>query len=508
MARNVLKRNQFGGTIGGPIVIPKVVNGRNKLFFFFSYQGQRQNSIAQSGNVPAYTPQQAQGNFSQSVNGGPDPAVAAFLQSHPYFQPNPTLAAQGIIAPTSIDPVALNYFKNNLLPVSAAGVVFAEGGAQDNIGEYLGRFDYNVTEHDTLSGTFDAHNETQLLPFSFNGPSEGANVPGYPSNSSINSYFANVSWTHIFTPALFNEFRATAQRFNNLQYAPATKLPTPGALGIGITPDDPTGPTLLNFINGTEVVGPSPNGPTSEINNTYAFYDNVSWTHGKHDWKGGFYFSPYQNNTDYDYYVNGQFSFYGPSTAVGSGNAFADFLLGLPDEYTQFPKAPSNVRSKSYAGYIQDQWHVTKNFTLNLGVRYEYAQPKFDTQGRSFSFIPGLQSTRFPGAPTGEVFPGDTGAPTGANFPDKNDWAPRFGFAWDVFGNGKTSIRGGFGVFYDILKAEDNLQFNGQVPFFAFTDFNFSAIDPAAASSPGYLTQPFLSSGNINPFLPHPLLRI
>ena len=502
--RNVLKRNQFGGTIGGPIVIPKVVNGRNKLFFFFSYQGQRQNSIAQSGNVPAYTPLQAQGNFSQSVNGGPDPAVAAFLQSHPYFQPNPTLAAQAVIAPTSLDPVALNYFKNNLLPVNTGGVLFAEGGAQDNINEYLGRFDYNVTQRDTISGTFDAHSETQLLPFSFNGPSQGSNVPGYPSNTSINSYFASVSWNHIFAPSLFNEFRATAQRFNNLQYAPAVSLPTAGALGIGITPDDPTGPTLLNFINGTEVVGPSPNGPTSEINNTYAFYDNVSWTHGKHDWKGGFYFSPYQNNTVYDYYVNGQFSFYGPSTGVGSGNAFADFLLGLPDEYTQFPRAPSNVRSDSYAGYLQDQWHVTRNFILNLGVRYEYAQPKYDTQGRSYSFIPGLQSTRFPGAPTGEVFPGDAGAPSGANFPDKNDWAPRFGFAWDVFGNGKTSIRGGFGMFYDILKAEDNLQFNGQVPFFAFTDFRFAAIDPGAASSPGYLTQPFASSGNINPFPSRP----
>ena len=307
-------------------------------------------------------------------------------------------------------------------------------------------------------------------------------------------------WNHTFTPALLNEFRVTAQRFNNLQYAPAVKHPAPNALGIAITPDDPTGPTLLNFISGTEIVGPSPNGPTSEINNTYSFYDNLSWTRSNHDWKAGFYFSPYQNNTVYDYYVNGQFSFYGPGSQVGSKNAFADFLLGLPDEYTQFPKAPSNVRSDSYSGYLQDQWHVTKRFTLNLGVRYEYSQPKYDTQGRSYSFIPGLQSTRFTGAPTGEVFPGDPGAPRGANFPDKNDWAPRFGFAWDIFGNGKTSIRGGFGLFYDILKAEDNLQFNGQVPFFAYTDFNFTPVNPAATSSPGYLSNPFTSSGNINPF--------
>ncbi|MBV8551057.1 MAG: carboxypeptidase regulatory-like domain-containing protein [Acidobacteriaceae bacterium] len=505
--RNDLKRNQFGGTIGGPIFIPKVFDGRNKLFFFFAYQGQRQNSVAQSGNVPAYTPLQAQGNFSQSANGGPDPAVAQFLLSHPYYQPNPALASQAIIAPASLDPVALNYFKNNLMPVSPTGVLFAEGVAQDNVDEYLGRIDYNITSRDTLSGTFDAHNEPQLLPFSYNGPSTGANVPGYPSTTGINSYFGSVTWNHTFTPALLNEARVTAQRFNNLQYAPAVQRPTPSALGIGITPDMPTGPTMLDFINGTEVVGPSPNGPTSEINNTYAFYDNVSWTKGAHDLKGGFYFSPYQNNTVYDYYINGQFSFYGPSTSVGSGNAYADFLLGLPDEYLQFPSAPSNIRSRSYAGYFQDQWHVTKRLTLNLGIRYEYAQPKFDTQGRSYSFIPGLQSIRFPGAPNGEVFPGDPGAPRGSNFPDKNDWAPRFGFAWDPYGNGKTSIRGGFGVFYDILKGEDNLQFNGQAPFFAFSDLFYPAISPTATSSPGYLSEPFTSIGAVNPFPSKPPTR-
>ena len=177
--RNVLKRNQFGGTIGGPIVIPKVLDGRNKLFFFFAYQGQRQVSIAQSGNQPAYTPLEAQGNFSQAVSGGPDPLVAQFLQTHPYYQPNPALAAQAIIAPTRIDPVAANYLRNNLMPVTATGLIFAEGSARDPIDEYLGRFDYNITQRDTVSGTFDSHAETQLLPFSYNGPSAGANVPGF-----------------------------------------------------------------------------------------------------------------------------------------------------------------------------------------------------------------------------------------------------------------------------------------------------------------------------------------
>jgi len=118
IARQILKRNQYGATLGGPIVLPHIIDGRNKLFFFFSYEGQKQSSNAASGKVTTYTPLEAQGNFSQSVNGGPDPAVVSFLQANPYFQPNPTLATQGIIAPTSISPVALNYFKQNLIPTS------------------------------------------------------------------------------------------------------------------------------------------------------------------------------------------------------------------------------------------------------------------------------------------------------------------------------------------------------------------------------------------------------
>ena len=393
-ARNVLKRNQFGGTVGGPIMVPRLLDGRNKLFFFFSYQGQRQNSIAENGNIPVYTPQEAQGDFSQWSNGGPDPSVVNFLLANPYYQSNPSLAAKGIIDPARIDPVAAAYFKNGLIPTSPLGFIASSAGAKDNIDDYLGKIDLNLTSRDTLSGTFTSHDSTQAIPFTDN--TYGANVPGFTNDQLETDYYGALTYNHTFAPSLLNEFRVTAQRSNLNQYLPSRTLPNPNDLGVNIISDDPHGPPLLNFYGNVLYVGYSPNGPTKLINNTYALYDNVSWTKGSHNTKYGFYFSPYQNNTVYDYYINGSFLFYGPTTSVGSGNDFADFLFGLPDEYVQFPRAPSNIRSNSYAAFAQDEWHVTRRLTLTLGLRYEYAQPKYDTQGRTFTFIPGLQLTRFP----------------------------------------------------------------------------------------------------------------
>ncbi|HVG21506.1 MAG TPA: TonB-dependent receptor [Blastocatellia bacterium] len=499
--KEVLKRNQFGFTVGGPITIPKVVNGKDRFFFFAGYQGQRQVKTDTSGPVTVFTPAELNGDFSLSnvTRTGPDPNVVSFLSENPFFQPNPALAARGIIDPSRINPVAQNYIKAGLLPTSATGELVSQGSSKNDADELTLKFDIVPTENDRFAVTLGGARNPQLTAF------VGSNVGGFPNLSTANRYFANIAYTKTFSPTLLNEFRFTTQRRNQLQAKPGLDLPTASDLGVGTTPDNPTGPPKLGFASGM-VIGFSTQGPTTLIDNTFIYSDTVSWVRGKHNWKFGATFAPYQNNTVFDFFVNGEFFFDGPPDlgGIGSSNDFADFLFGLPDEYLQFGEAPSDIRSKSTYAFVQDEWHVRRNLVLTLGLRYEYSQPKRDTRGRAFSLALGQQSTVFKNAPLGLLFPGDQAAPKGANFADKNDWAPRFGFAWDPRGDGKTSIRGGVGVFYDILKGEDNLQFNGQAPFFGFADLFFDPLSGNPSGPVDYFSDPFGATGIPNSFPSRP----
>lgn len=520
--RDTLRRNQFGGTVGGPITIPHVVHGRDKLFFFVAYQGQRQTDAQTSLDVPTFTPAEATGNFSQAlpfgqsvplnavfvnsgfntvqqsavcnVTGGcPDPNVVNFLQNNPSFQSNSALAAQGMIDPTKIDPVATAVFAANLIPTSSSGIVNSQANATDNYNELTGKVDYVIGPKDKLSFTIGGHRDSAVGPF------DEADVSGYPDLTTINTYFAGLSYVRTFSAEKLNEFHANVQRQNILQEDPNATLPSPASLGFGITPDLVLGPPVLGFDTGL-TTGFSIQGPSNLVGNTFAYTDVFTLIKGNNTWSFGGGFSDYQQNMVFDFFGNSSFGFTGFG-GNGSGNSFSDFLLGIPNSITQGPNAPSNIRQKTTYGFGQDQWRVKKNLTLTLGLRYEYSTPKLDTRGRTFAFVPGEQSTRFPNAPLGLVFPGDANVASGVNFPDKDNFAPRFGFAWDPTGTGKTSIRGGAGIFYDVLKAEDNFQFNGQPPFFADEGLPFPNVGAqftggtAQAAPTGFYSSPWTAVG-------------
>ncbi len=489
--RPVLKRNQFGGTLGGPIL-------KDHAFFFFGYQGQRQNSTEVNPTLPVYTPRELNGDFSQSANGSPDPGVAAFLQTHPYFVGVSGNAANAIIDPSTIDTVAQAYIKHNLIPESSSGILTPNGAAYDNRDEYNLKVDYNPNEKDHFTLTMAKFHNPVKYPF-LSGVAP--NVPGFPGLSEFNNYFGAIGYTRTISPTLLNEFHITAQRDSNRLNVPGRTLPGPsgsGGLGINITPDQTTGPPqiLLN-ISGAQI-GFNINGPANYADTTYVFSDTITWTRGRHTLKAGGSLGIVQNNAVFDYAVNGLYSFYGGTT----GNDRADFLLGAPDIFEQYPRGLSAVRSHQYGGFAQDEWRVTPRLILTLGLRYEYSTPKSDPENRNYMIVPGKESVRFPNAPLGLLFPGDPGAPShGVNFPDRKDWAPRFGFAWDPRGDGKTSIRGGGGVFYDVLLAQDNQYQNGTPPFFSAAYLSLGAPFTVPGSGPYTLmSDPYGTEGVPNPF--------
>ncbi len=489
--RPVLKRHQFGGTVGGPITLGKLVNGKDRFFFFFGYQGQRQTATENQGFVTTYTPAQLTGDFSNGGTPGncpnADPSVAVFLQGHSFYQSNSASAACAIIDPTKIDPVAQKYIAAGLIPTSPSGQVFPLGSRRDNVNQYLGKFDFYATQNDRISLTLGSNKEPILNPFF------GANVPGFTSASTTWDYFANIGYTKTISRTTLNEFHATGQRWSNTT-VPTSHPPLPSALGININSDAALGPPNVYFNSGLSI-GFDPN-VNWKADNTYALTDTLTWNRGRHTLKFGGRFAIMQENSVYAYQTNGSFWLYGPGS-VGSGNDLADFLFGTVDEYYQASKAPSNEHQKQYSAFAQDEWKVTPRLTLTLGLRYEYTSPETDKRGFSFTILPGLQSTRFVNAPTSLVFPGDKGAPKGWYFSDYKNFAPRIGFAWDPFGNGKTSLRGGFGLFYDTLNGWMSDWATDEPPFAGSADLFFNPSPNAANTT---LSDPYGTAQSPDPF--------
>jgi hypothetical protein len=478
----VLRRNIFGATIGLPIK-------KDKMFLFASYQGTRRSEGQNPGPIQVLSPQERNGDFSSLLAQG--------IQLT-----DPTTGLNYTNNQVPVDPVIKNYIANYLPVPNRPGNTFvADPVANIHDDQGIFRFDYNISSRDTLSATYILDDTGDNYPFQIiNGASTGGNVPlgsGFTDSNRFQN--ANATWTRTISPTMVNELRFAFNRAGSLNFVPTTTT-SPSALGFSnVNPDDPIGaaPPLMT-VNGAFNLGPSPGGPTHYHDTTFQYQDTLSWTKGRHDLKFGADLRWVRNNFDFDFYNNGSYFFGDGGNFTGS--TLADFVGGFYDNYYQFSNAVYGIRTHSLYFFGQDAWKATKNLTLNYGLRYEYNSPQEDPRNQIIGWFPGRQSSVFPAAPPNFLYPGDPGTPNrGLVYPDKNNFAPRFGFAWDMLGNAKLVMRGGFGIFYDIEDGALNLQFGGQPPFGAVSN-TFPSWGGIPSVNGSYVSDPYTPFGLTNPF--------
>jgi hypothetical protein len=484
----VLRRNIFGATLGFPIK-------KDKLFFFASYQGTERSEGQNPGPLPVLSAAERTGDFSELL-----PSIQLTNPATGNSYPNNQVP---------VDPVIKNYINAYLpLPNRPGNLFESDPVAKISDTQFIFRVDYNISSKDILSGVYIFDDTPDNYPFQIiNGASTGGDVPVGSGFTDANRYQAgNITWTRTISPNLVNELRFAVNRSATYSAVPTTTT-SPAQLGfLTVTPDDPKGtaPPLMS-VTGNFNLGPSPQGPTKIHDMTYQYQDTISWTKGKHDLKFGGDLRWVQNNFNFDFYNNGSFTFGQGGSFTGS--TLADFVGGFFDNYYQFSNAVYGIRTHSLYFFGQDAWKVTHNLTFNYGLRYEYNAPQEDPHHQIIGWYPGQQSTVFPDAPRGFLYPGDPGTPNrGLIYPDRNNFAPRFGFAWDVLSNAKLVMRGGFGIFYDIEDGALNEQFGGQPPF-GYVANNFPCFGVQANNSDGCLAAQPNGSYVADPFqslYPHP----
>jgi Carboxypeptidase regulatory-like domain/TonB dependent receptor len=422
------KRNQFGGSVGGPIV-------KERTFFFFNYEGMRQSlSSTQVNTVPSAN---ARNGILSTGNVTVDSAIVPYLQFWPL--PNSGLNAGG--------------------DTGQASVVTKQPGT-DNF--YTARIDHHFSARDSLAGSF-FYDKTQL-----SNPDPMNNETFFNSNSRS---FVSLEETHIFSPLVVNSARFGFSRNSaDILTAPGNNpLASDTSLGTITGQAAPflIVPGISNFLGGVDGF---PNFTFGW--NSFQGYDDAFVTRGKHSIKFGFAVERMQSNNLFHFFDNGRFFF--PSLSAFLTNQPLAFAATVPSSAT-----PRGIRETLFGGYIQDDWKVRSNLTLNLGLRYEMITIPTEVNGKQASLKSMTDSSI------------TVGAPYFNNNPTTKNFEPRVGFAWDPFRNGKTSVRGGFGIFdvlplpYEFLiissasaPVGQNLNFGGLQP----GDFPTNAYNKAIAT--------------------------
>lgn len=443
-----IKRNQFGGTIGGPVTIPHIYNGHDRTFFFFGFQAERYRDES-SANAAVPTQAELKGDFSAFLPGTVivDPTTGCgFGQTG--TKPNCSGTATNIIPANRLDPAALNIAKNYLPQGDPTGIqtqVFFTKPTKQNINEYVVRIDQKLGSKDNLVGRY-YRDHIVYQPQNPKG-----NLLGYTAGYDQPISNVMVQETHTFSANLLNQASFTLSDVPTDKFF-SSDSPNVATFGVKL-PWLPADKWIQSIgVSGSFSISGGAKGPFN--NRDTGAEDNLSWVLGRHSIDLGFTFGHSSLDLGDLFQAQGSFNFNSTTT----NNQLASFLLGYMQSFTQGYGEYKNNRDNFWSFYVNDSFHVSPRLTLNYGLRYEPYSPWKEIKGRveQFrigNFNAGIRSKQFPNAPPGLLFPGDSGMPFDGVTGNYVDFAPRFGFGYDAFGNGKTSLRGGAGMFYDTQTA-------------------------------------------------------
>jgi hypothetical protein len=466
LQKEVLRRNQFGGSFGGPII-------RDRTFFFGSYSGLRQRRPVFANTGTPTTAAERNGVFTSRIR-DPQRTGACTATDQTACFPNNTI-------PTSrFDRVAVGILNEWIpLPNLPNGAYEAQQVRPLDTDEVQFKLDHALSGAHQLTGSyfFQTGSDIERLRGS---------LPWVDRAFTWKQHNLNLGDTWTISPTMVNQSRITYVRL----FGGRLNLPEKSLGDYGSKFNVQGAKTLPQIdISGRITLGVAIGGPVGG-SNLYQVRDVFSWIRGRHSLKFGGEASLEKLIQDTTLNNYGIFRFNSSNTR-GTGNAMADFLLGLPLNFNQ--DAPiTKIDSGWYTGlFVQDDFKIHPRLTLNLGLRYDLQLPMTDPLDRKLTFIQGRQSKVVPNAFPGMLFPGDEGIGRGIAPADLNNFTPRIGLAWDPFGNGKTAVRAAFGVFYGTIGGN---MWNGTAdnqPFSIRQQFN----------NPGTLTDPYIfEPGGVSPF--------